>query len=196
MKRPVSQRRWSVASWLEAPSTAALQLFGFLVAVASVVLPALPLGPLFQQPPFPLAVLWAAFAWAVEDDGEPRGDALLLQVAALRAPLLLALLGLLHDQLSGGPFGLMATIYLSAFITGRFVNMRMGMTEWHLAWGAFIVTAVATIGVAFLIAPVALGPNVSVRQYAEAVGVTALLFPLARPFYMNARLSVGRGARR
>lgn len=196
MRRALSSRRWSSTSVLEAPSTPVLQLWGFVIAVASVVLPALPLGPLFQQPPFPLAVLWAAFAWAVEDEGEPRGDSLLLQIAALRAPLLLAALGLLHDQLSGGPFGLMATIYLSAFVIGRVVAMRVGMTEWHLVWGGFIVVAAATVGVAFLVAPVALGPNVSVRQYAEAAAVTILLFPLARVLYMNARLSVSRSARR
>lgn len=196
MSRPPSTRRTVAIGWLEAPSTPALRFVGFLIACASVIAPALPLGPLFAQPPFPMAVLWAAFAWAVEDDGEPRGEALLQNIAALRAPILLLLLGLLHDQVSGAPFGLMAVLYLSTYVVGRFVNMRMSMTEWHLVWGGFIVTAVATIGVAYLVAPVALGRNVSVALYAEAVGITALLFPLARVLYMNARLSVGRGARR
>jgi hypothetical protein len=196
MKRPAASRRHFTASWLEAPSTPLLQFVGFLIACASVIAPALPLGPLFAQPPFPLAALWAAFAWAVEDDGEPRGDALLHNIAALRAPLLLLLLGLLHDQVSGAPFGLMAVIYLSAYVIGRFVSMRMSMTEWHLVWGGFIATALATIGVAYLVAPLALGRNVSVALYAEAVGITVLIFPLARVLYMNARLSVGRGARR
>ena len=55
-----------------------------------MILPALPLGPVFAQPPLPLAVLWAAYGWAAEDNG-------------WRAPVALAMLGLLHDQLAGGP---------------------------------------------------------------------------------------------
>jgi hypothetical protein len=50
------------------PSKETLRALGFTLAVLSVILPALPLGPLFAQPPMPLAVLWAAYGWAAEDE--------------------------------------------------------------------------------------------------------------------------------
>ncbi|HRE45411.1 MAG TPA: hypothetical protein PKY87_15760, partial [Terricaulis sp.] len=51
-----------------APNQRVLRAFGLVLAIASVILPALPLGPLFAQPPLPLAVLWAAYGWAAEDE--------------------------------------------------------------------------------------------------------------------------------
>lgn len=156
-----------------APSRGVLRAWGFALALASVVLPALPLGPWFAQPPMPLAVLWAAYGWTAEAE------------SSLRPPLTLALLGLLHDQLAGGPFGLFMALYLSAYIIGRGVAGMMSAPNLISLWGGFIVTALLTVGVARLLAPWGLGENVSVWPYAQAAAITALLFPLVRPLYMN-----------
>ena len=94
-------------STLLAPNRGALRAWGLAIALASVVLPSLLRGPIFSQPPFPLAVLWAAYGWAAEDEGD------------WRAPVALALMGLLHDQLSGGPLGPFAFIYLATYLIGR-----------------------------------------------------------------------------
>lgn len=153
--------------------TGPLRFWGFVLAVASVILPALPLGPLFAQPPIPLAVLWAAYGWAAEDE------------SGWRAPVTLALLGLLHDQLAGGPFGLFPALYLSAYLIGRVAAVIMSAPNLVSLWGGFIVTVLLTIGIAAVIAPLGLGENVSVRPYAEACGITALLFPIVRPLYMS-----------
>ena len=158
---------------LRAPSRGVLRFWGLIIAIASVILPALPLGPLFAQPPMPLAVLWAAYGWAAENESD------------WRAPLTLALLGLVHDQMAGGPFGLFVAIYLSAYLIGRVASVVMSAPNLVSLWGGFIVTAALTIGIAAVIAPWGLGPNVSVRPYAEAAGITALLFPLVRPLYME-----------
>jgi hypothetical protein len=158
---------------LRAPSRGVLRAWGLAFAVASVILPALPLGPLFAQPPMPLAVLWAAYGWAAEDE------------SGWRAPLTLAALGLLHDQLAGGPYGLFAAIYLSAYLIGRFAAVIMSAPNLVSLWGGFIVTVIITIGVAYILAPLGLGRNVSVIPYAEAATITAILFPLVRPLYMS-----------
>jgi len=158
---------------LRAPSRGTLRAIGFGVAVASVLLPALPMGWLFQQPPMPLAALWAAYGWAAEDEG------------GVRAPIALAAMGLVHDQLSGGPLGLFVLLYCSAYLIGRVVAVVMGAPNLISLWGGFIVTALLSVLIAALAAPWALGPNLSVRPYAEAAIITALLFPLARPFYMS-----------
>lgn len=155
------------------PNRGVLRLWGFVLAVASVILPALPLGPLFAQPPMPLAVLWAAYGWAAEDE------------SGWRAPVTLALLGLLHDQLAGGPFGLFPALYLSAYLIGRVSAVVMSAPNLVSLWGGFIVTVGLTIGIAAVLAPLGLGDNVSVRPYAEACGITALIFPLVRPLYMS-----------
>lgn len=161
-----------------APSRAALRAWGLGLAVASVVLPALPFGPLFAQPPLPLAVLWAAYGWAAEDEH------------SWRAPVALTMLGLLHDQLAGGPFGLFVALYLSAYLFGRVIAVAMSAPNLVSLWGGFIVTALLTVLIALGIAPWALGPNVSVRAYAEAAAISALLFPIVRPLYMSAAPSM------
>ena len=173
-------------AFARAPSRGALRAWGLALAVASVVLPALPLGMLFAQPPIPLAVLWAAYGWAAEDE------------SGWRAPMALAALGLLHDQLAGGPYGLFMAIYLSAYLIGRTAAVLMSAPNLISLWGGFIVTVVLTIAIAYALARFGLGRNVSVLPYAQAAVITAILFPLVRPLYMSAAPS-GRpqpGARR
>lgn len=162
---------------MRAPGRRALRVWGLVLAVASVILPALPLGPLFAQPPLPLAVLWAAYGWAAEDE------------SGWRAPVALTLLGLVHDQLAGGPYGLFVLIYLSAYLIGRVAAVAMSAPNLISLWGGFIVTALLTIlivtGVERLLAPIAVVP------YAEAALITAILFPLVRPLYMQTATSGG-----
>jgi hypothetical protein len=169
---------------LRIPSRGTLRAWGFAFAVLSVILPALPLGPVFAQPPLPLAVLWAAYGWAAEDE------------SGWRAPITLALLGLLHDQLAGGPYGLFVVLYLSAYLVGRVAAVAMSAPNLVSLWGGFIVTALITVGIAYFVAPLGLGRNVSVAPYAEAAIITAILFPLVRPLYMSASASLRPGARR
>lgn len=169
-----------------APSREFLRAIGLALAVASVILPALPLGPLFAQPPLPLAVLWAAYGWAAEDE------------SSWRAPIVLALLGLAHDHLAGGPYGLFMALYLSAYVFGRGAAIVMSAPNLISLWGGFIATAFMTVLVAMVLAPMGLGRHVSVRPYGEAATITALLFPLVRPLYMSASSSARAqsGARR
>lgn len=157
---------------VRAPSQRTLRAWGFALAVASVILPALPLGPLFAQPPIPLAVLWAAYGWAAEDE------------SSWRAPVILTVLGLLHDQLAGGPYGLFPVLYLSAYLIGRVAAVLMSAPNLVSLWGGFGATALVTVAIARFVAPFGLGDNVSVGPYAEAALITTLLFPLARPLYM------------
>jgi hypothetical protein len=163
---------------LRAPSRRVLRRWGFIIAVASVILPALPLGPAFAQPPLPLAVLWAAYGWAAEDE------------SGWRAPLTLTALGLLHDQLAGGPYGLFPVLYLAAYLVGRGAAVIMSAPNLISLWGGFIFTTLVTIGIAWLLAPIALGDNVSVLPYAEAATITAIFFPIVRPLYMSAAPSL------
>jgi len=171
-------------SLFRAPSRGVLRAWGLVLAVASVILPALPLGALFAQPPLPLAVLWAAYGWAAEDE------------TGWRAPMALAFLGLLHDQLAGGPYGLFAVLYLAAYLIGRVAAVVMSAPNLVSLWGGFIVTTLITIVIAYFVAPLGLGRNVSVYPYAEAALITAILFPIVRPLYMSAAASTRVGARR
>lgn len=149
------------------------RIIGFLIALASVILPALPLGPLFAQPPLPLAVMWAAYGWASEADPGWRGVATL------------AVFGLLHDQLAGGPYGLFAALYLAAFLIGRIVTALTSAPSLFSLWGGFIVMSAAVTLLAAFLAPIALGAHAKVWAFAEAMVITALLFPLTRHFYMD-----------
>jgi hypothetical protein len=159
---------------LRTPSHGVLRAWGLVLAVISVVAPALPLGPLFAQPPVPLAVLWAAYGWAAEDN------------SGWRAPIGLALLGLLHDQLAGEAYGVFVAIYLSAYLIGRVAAATMSAPNLVSLWGGFIFTAAMTVGVAAIVAPIAHGGAATIIPYAEAAAISALLFPLVRPLYMTA----------
>lgn len=163
---------------VRAPSKRTLRTWGVIFAIASVILPALPMGPLFAQPPLPLAVLWAAYGWAAEDE------------SGWRAPVTLALLGLLHDQLAGGPYGVFPVLYLAAYLVGRGAAVIMSAPNLISLWGGFIFTTLVTVAIAALIAPLAIGENVSVMPYAEAATITAILFPIVRPLYMSAAPSM------
>lgn len=160
---------------LRAPGAVALRSWGFALALFSVVAPALPVGPLFAQPPMPLAALWAAYGWAADDEPGWR---------SLFAPLTLALLGLLHDLLAGGPFGLFMALYVFAYVVGRGAALLMSAPNLLSHWGGFAATALASVLLASVLAPWALGQNVSVRGYTVAAAITALLFPLVRPLYL------------
>jgi hypothetical protein len=152
----------------------ALRMIGFVIAVVSVIVPALPFGDLVAQPPLPLAVLWAAYGWASDDDG------------SWRRPTLLAVLGLIHDQMAGGQsYGLFVALYLVAFLVGRVTATLMSSPNLLSLWGGFAATALATVGAAWLVAPFALGRGASAVGFAQAAVVTTLLFPLVRPFYMS-----------
>lgn len=155
------------------PQRAVERWGGIALAIASVVLPALPLGPLFTQPPFPLAVLWAAYGWAA--NGAPGWG----------APAALATLGLLHDQFGGGPHGLYPLLYLSAFLIARIAVNVMSARSLVSLWGGFIATCVGTTLIAALVAPLATGAHTRVWTFAEAAAITALLFPLVRPLYLQ-----------
>ena len=127
---------------LRAPSRGVLRAWGLALAVASVILPALPMGPLLAQPPLPFAVLWAAYGWAAEDE------------SGWRAPIALALLGLLHDQLAGGPYGLFMLIYLAASgeASGRLDMMLERAADYlEREFDAFTSTALALLEPAIII---------------------------------------------
>jgi hypothetical protein len=156
---------------LRAPSRGVLRAWGFVLATASVVLPALPLGPLFAQPPMPMAVLWAAYGWAAEDK---RG---------VSTPVTLAIFGLLHDQLAGGPYGLFTFLYLAVYLIGRVLAVIMSAPNLVSLWGGFIATMLVSIAVMAVIARV-FAP-IAIIPYAETAMITAVLFPLVRPLYMG-----------
>lgn len=146
---------------------------GALLALLSVVLPALPFGPLFAQPPMPLAVLWAAYGWAAAPS------------PGWGAPVGLALFGLIHDHFAFAPYGFFAALYLSAFLIGRIVTGLASSPTLFSIWGGFIVTCAFVTGIAAVLGPIAIGPRQQVWSFAEAVVITALLFPLVRRLYMD-----------
>ena len=150
-----------------------LRLIGLVLATILTILPALPLGPVAAQPPLPIAPLWAAYGWAA--DGED----------SWRAPVTLGLLGLLQDQLSGGPLGFYVLIFLTAFFIARVAANAMRTANFISPWMGFGATAAGACVVAAVIAPWALGGTAAVSAFALAALSTTLLFPLVRPLYMG-----------
>lgn len=156
------------------------RILGAVVAVIGVVIPALPLGPLVAQPPFPLVALWAAYGWASEAP------------STWRTPLFLFALGVLHDQMAGGPYGVFAALYAFAFFVALFANRMMSAPNLLAVWGGFAATCAATSVLAAFIALAAYGRNASALAFMETAAITALLFPLARPLYMPSAIGPQR----
>ncbi len=150
-----------------------IRWFGLLLAVLSVVLPALPLGPLFAQPPLPLAVMWAAYGWASEP------------TPGWGAPVTLAVLGLVHDHFAFAPYGFFAALYLATFILGRVATGVTSAPSLFSIWGGFIATCLVVTILAAIIGPMAFGARQQIWSFAEAAAITALVFPLVRGLYMS-----------
>jgi cell shape-determining protein MreD len=148
-----------------------LRLIGLALAAVCVVLPSL---AWFSQPPVPIAALWCAYGWAAEgQDG-------------WRAPTALALLGLAQDQLSGGPLGFYALIFVAAYLIGRVAANTMRSANLISPWMGFAATAAGACLVACALNWLALGGSLAAaRPFAVAALVTALLFPLVRGLYLG-----------
>lgn len=150
-----------------------LRGLGLALVVYSITMPAFPIGVFGAQPWTPLAAVWAAYGWASQSG------------SGVRAPLALFAFGLVHDLLAGGPVGLFAMLYPIAFLIGRLAASAMRSPNVISLWAGFIATAAGLWVVAAFLVPWALGGRASMSLFAESLAVTALLFPLIRPLYMD-----------
>jgi hypothetical protein len=146
---------------------------GLALAAYSVIAPAFPIGVLGATPWVPLAVVWAAYGWA----SQPEPGVL--------PPLTLFAFGLIHDQFAGGPIGLFAMLYPLAFLIGRLATASMRSPNVVSLWAGFIATSAGLWLAALVIAPWALHGRAAMGPFAESLLVTALVFPLVRPLYMD-----------
>jgi cell shape-determining protein MreD len=151
-----------------------LRRIGVAVAAVSVVAPALPLGPLFAQPPWPYATLWLAYGRAIEEEG-----------VSIKTMLLLIGLGLVHDHLAGGPYGLFAALYLLGFEFSRFGAQAMNAPNLVSAMGAFAAACAGVIAVAWGLTLGPFGLGDTIWPFIQTVVVTVALFPLAAPLYLR-----------
>lgn len=156
------------------------RLLGLILAAALVIAPALALGPWMAQPPLPIAPLWAAYGWAA--DGED----------GWRAPVTLSLLGLLQDQLSGGPLGFYMLIFLAAYLIGRLAATAMRTANLLSPLMGFAATAAGACLVAWILAQSVFGGGAGIGSFALAALITVALFPLVRPLYMGKSLTLER----
>jgi cell shape-determining protein MreD len=134
------------------------------------------------SPPLPIAPLWAAYGWAA--DGED----------GWRAPVALTMLGLLEDQLSGGPLGFYALIFLLAFFIGRVAANAMRTANFLSPWMGFAATAAGACIVAMAVAHLVLGEGGAIITFAASALITTALFPIVRPLYMGKGMTTA-GAR-
>jgi hypothetical protein len=158
-----------------------LRLAGLVLVVLSVVAPAFPLGPLAAYPLMPMAPLWAAYGWASESNETEKIN----RWRGVRAPAALAALGLLQDQLAGGPIGLFVIIFLAAYLLSWVAASTMRSPNVWSLWAGFCAMALGLVAVAAAVAPWAIGGSVGLGLFAQTCAVTAFLFPLVRPLYME-----------
>jgi len=152
-----------------------LRALGLALAVICAIAPALPLGPLFAQPPLPMAGLWVAFGYATERENKPR---------AWLDPLILALLGWLQDVFAGGPFGLHALLFVGAYVLAGMIR-RGGMSgsEPLRVWAAFAATCVGVLLLAWAAAPTAVGRDLEFTAFGLTLAITAALFAVTMRLY-------------
>jgi rod shape-determining protein MreD len=95
------------------------------------------------------------------------------------------LIGVAQDLLAGGPLGLTALILVGTYaviVTQRrtFLNK-----PFPLAWGGFLVTAVAATVVSWLVASLLAGHTLELSQAFMQLLVTFLIFPLLVWFFVR-----------
>jgi cell shape-determining protein MreD len=104
----------------------------------------------------------------------------------------LSLLGLLQDQLSGGPLGFYMLIFLAAYLIGRIAATGMRTANLLSPMMGFAATAAGACLVALIMAQFVLGGGAGIGSFAIAALITVVLFPLVRPLYMGKSLTLER----
>jgi hypothetical protein len=145
---------------------------GLLLAIVLILVPAFSSLAWLASPPLPMGVLWAAYGWAAQGE------------AGWRAPLGLVALGLLQDQIAGGPLGFFTVLYLAAFLIGRVIADATRSFNMITEWAGFAAAVVGVGLFAQVLGPWALGGGFDIVPFVLAGLVTVLLFPLVRPLYM------------
>jgi hypothetical protein len=174
-RRGFATRAAAVLKGSERVISLRLGALGLALAVFCALAPALPWGPMFAQPPIPLAGLWVAFGLATDREGKAR---------MWSGPLLLVLLGLLQDLLLGAPPGFHALLFVGCYLIAWAVA-RGGMSgsERPVVWTAFALTCLGVLGLAWLIAPQVLGRGVEFGPFGLTLAITAALFWLTMKLY-------------
>ncbi|MGE3302729.1 MAG: hypothetical protein AB7M12_06415 [Hyphomonadaceae bacterium] len=152
-----------------------LRFVGLALALICIIAPVM---PWFAQPPLPIAALWCAYGWAADGDG------------GWRAPTALAGLGLLQDQLAGGPLGFYALVFVIAYLIGRVAANTMRSANLFSPWMGFAATAAGASLFAAVAGAWALdAPLMAARPFFVAALITAVLFPVVRPLYLSSGAS-------
>lgn len=114
--------------------------------------------------PWPLALIWAAYAWSAAGP-------------TIRAAGFLFVLGLWHDVLTGGPFGAWALVGLSAY--GAALAQRQWVAfEGQAATFAGCGIAAIAAGLAGAILMLMRGDGMPTPLFFAQLAVTVMMFPL------------------
>ncbi len=154
----------------------------FLTGLFAVLLFATPLQLFDMAVPMPLFPLMVVYYWV-------------MLRPSLMSPLVIFLIGLFQDFLSGGPIGLWALSYL---LVAALISTQRGIFAWRgraTLWAGFAIAAILAAGISWLAARIALGAAPSGGALFSETLSTIVAFALVMPA-LDAISSVTTQARR
>ena len=152
-----------------------------LLAMAGVLVSLIPFGLVTHWLVFPALALTAVYFWAINQP-------------SLLPPILIFLIGLAQDFLSGGPVGLWAFVYLVAYAGVLSQRSILFAQSFPMLWAGFLIVASIVGILVWLVGSFYYSQALNVMPIALQVLVTAMVYPVMNKIYAQVQNNINLAA--
>lgn len=148
-----------------------------VIALVGVLISLIPLGLVSHWLVFPVLALTAVYFWAINQP-------------TLLPPVLVFVIGLAQDLLSGGPIGLWAFVYLVAYAAILSQRNLLFALPFVMLWGGFLIVAMGAGVLVWMVGSFYYSQVLSFSPIALQVAATALIYPLMSKIFSHVQTNI------
>ena len=152
-----------------------------LLALICVLISLIPFGLVTHWLVFPALTLTAIYFWAINQP-------------SLLPPIVIFMIGLLQDFLSGGPIGLWAFVYLVAFAAVLSQRNILHAQPFPMLWAGFLMMALMVGVILWLVGSFYYSQALNVVPIMLQVVVTALVYPVMNRIFKSVQQNINTAA--
>ena len=152
-----------------------------ILAILGVLISLIPFGLISHWLVFPALALTAVYFWAINQP-------------SLLPPLLIFLIGLTQDFLSGGPIGLWAFVYLVAYASVLSQRSILFAQPFPMIWAGFLIVAMIVGVLVWTVGSFYYSQPLNVMPIALQVLVTAVVYPVMSRIYTHVQSNINMTA--